>query len=109
LNTHQIATIFVPCLLNEEQKANRVNTCQDLQEALEIDPEFLLKIITSMRPVIGYNPGQSRRHISGRTHDLHAQKRQNKSAQTCQVCSFVLLFPPFYFSLHRLVHYEFVP
>jgi hypothetical protein len=38
LNMHWIAAKFVPHLLNEEQKENSVNTCQDLQGRLERDP-----------------------------------------------------------------------
>jgi len=37
---HQIA-LFVPRVLIEEQKENCINTCNDLQEALERDPDFL--------------------------------------------------------------------
>jgi hypothetical protein len=35
----------MPRLLSEEQEYH-VNVCQDLQERLERDPQFLLKIIT---------------------------------------------------------------
>jgi hypothetical protein len=41
LNAHRIAAKFVPHLLSEEHKENHVNTCQDLQESLERDPEFI--------------------------------------------------------------------
>jgi hypothetical protein len=36
----------MPHLLSEEHKENHVNTCQDLQESLERDPEFLSQVIT---------------------------------------------------------------
>ena len=40
LNTHKIATIFMPCLLSVEQKENYVIMCWDFQERLEKDLEF---------------------------------------------------------------------
>jgi hypothetical protein len=41
-----IAAKFVLCLLIEEQKENYVSTCQDIQERLERDAEFIVKVIT---------------------------------------------------------------
>jgi hypothetical protein len=38
-----VATKFLPRLLSEEQKENRVNMCQFIQVNLEGDPEFLSK------------------------------------------------------------------
>jgi hypothetical protein len=37
LDFHQILT----CLLNEEWRGNHVSICQDVQESLERDPEYL--------------------------------------------------------------------
>jgi hypothetical protein len=45
-NMHQIATKFMPCLLSEEQKENRVSTCLDLEERPDKSPKFLLKVMT---------------------------------------------------------------
>jgi hypothetical protein len=41
-----IATKFIPCPPSEKQKENCVNRCQDSQERLQRNPEFLSKIIT---------------------------------------------------------------
>lgn len=46
LNTHKIATIFMPCLLSVEQKENYVIMCWDFQERLEKDLEFFFEIMT---------------------------------------------------------------
>jgi hypothetical protein len=43
----QTASIFMPCLLSEEQKFNHVSTCQDLQGRLQ-RPKFFLKIIAGV-------------------------------------------------------------
>jgi hypothetical protein len=42
----QTVTKFVPCLLNEEQKENYVNMCQDLRQKLQRDLGFLSELIT---------------------------------------------------------------
>ena len=44
LNRCHIATKFICHLLSEGQKGNHVSLCQDLQERLERDPVFFLKI-----------------------------------------------------------------
>jgi hypothetical protein len=46
LNMRFTASKIVSCELSEEQKTNCVIACQDLQERLERDSEFALKIIT---------------------------------------------------------------
>ena len=35
------------CLLSEKQKESHINMCQDIQELLDRDPEFISKILTS--------------------------------------------------------------
>ena len=46
VNMRQIAANFMPHVLSEQQKENLVETCQDIQEGLEREPEFLSKMIT---------------------------------------------------------------
>jgi hypothetical protein len=41
----QILTKFLPCVLTEGQE-NHVNTCQELEETLASDPQFVSKVIT---------------------------------------------------------------
>jgi hypothetical protein len=43
----QVSGKFVPRLLTEEQKDNRVNVCSDLKEELRNDPNFLTKTVTA--------------------------------------------------------------
>jgi hypothetical protein len=38
----RVSAKFVPRLLTEEQKANRVNVCRDLKEELRNDPNFFI-------------------------------------------------------------------
>jgi len=46
LHIRKICTKLVPKNLSVEQKANRLEICQDLQGRLEIEPNFLDKVIT---------------------------------------------------------------
>jgi hypothetical protein len=41
-----IVANFMPNELSEQQKENLVETCQNIQEQLEREPEFLSKMIT---------------------------------------------------------------
>ena len=82
-NMHQIATIFVPHLLIEEQKEYCVNTCHDLQEALERDSEFLLKIITCDETCYWVQPRNKAGGISVEEYVIRMSKNaRQKSAQT---------------------------
>jgi histone-lysine N-methyltransferase SETMAR len=46
LRMRRVSAKFVPRLLTEEQKDNRVNVCRDLKEELRNDPNFLTEIVT---------------------------------------------------------------
>ena len=46
LNMHCIATKFVPGVLTEDQKANRVNISQELLDHVSINENFLKTILT---------------------------------------------------------------
>jgi hypothetical protein len=79
----QIAAKFVPQLSNDEQKENPANTCQDLQEKLERDPEFLSKIITGDETwVYSYNPETKQESPQWKSQSPPCSKRQNKFTPT---------------------------
>jgi len=46
MKMHRVATKFVPCLLTEEQKQNRVSVSQELLDRLNTDENFLKNVIT---------------------------------------------------------------
>jgi histone-lysine N-methyltransferase SETMAR len=46
LRIRRVSAKFVPRLLTEEQRDNRVNVCRDLKEELRNDPNLLTKIVT---------------------------------------------------------------
>ena len=46
LNRKRVSTKFVPRLLTEDQKNNRLNVCYDLREQVGNDPQILSKVVT---------------------------------------------------------------
>ena len=46
LHMKQVAAKFVPRLLSEDQRANRLDVCLEMKDQLKTDPDFLSKIIT---------------------------------------------------------------
>jgi len=42
----RVAAKFVPHLLSEDQRANRLDVCREMKDQLKSDPDFLSKIIT---------------------------------------------------------------
>jgi len=56
LNMHRVAAKFVPRVLTKDQKANRVNTSQELLDHVSIDENFLKTIVTGDKTwVYGYD------------------------------------------------------
>ena len=46
LHMKRVAAKFVPRLLSEDQRANRLDVCREIKAQLKTDPDFLSKIIT---------------------------------------------------------------
>jgi len=46
LHMKRVAVKFVPCLLSEDQRVNRLDVCSEMKDQLKTDPDFLSKIIT---------------------------------------------------------------
>ena len=46
LHMKRVAAKFVPRLLLEDQRANRLDVCREMKDQLKTDPDFLSKIIT---------------------------------------------------------------
>ena len=61
LHVRKICAKLVPKNLSVEQKANRLEICQDLQGRLKIEPNFLGKVITGDESwVFNYDPETKR-------------------------------------------------
>ena len=53
----QVAAKFVPRLLSENQRVNRLDVCHEMKDQLKNDPDFLSKIITGDESwCYGYDP-----------------------------------------------------
>jgi len=89
--------------LSVEQKANRFEICQDLLGRLEIEPEFLDKIITGDESwVFDYDPETKWQSV-----EWHMKSSHPKKACMCRsrVRTMIIVF----FESCGIVHKEFVP
>ena len=104
LHMKRVAAKFVPCLLLEDQRANRLDVCREMKDQLKTDPDFFSKIITGDESwCYGYDPETKQHQVNGKVHHLRDQKkaRQVKSnVKTMLIC---------FFDIKGFVHFEFVP
>jgi len=57
LHMKGVAAKFVPRLLSEDQRANRLDMCREMKDQLETDQDFLSKIIKGEESLCyGYDP-----------------------------------------------------
>jgi len=57
LNMKRVSAKFVPWLLTEDQKKNRLNVCYDLREQIGNNPQILSKVVTGDETwCYGYDP-----------------------------------------------------
>ena len=57
LNIKRAAAKFVPRMLTEDQKNNRLNVCYSLKEQIGNDPQILSKVVTGDETwCYGYDP-----------------------------------------------------
>jgi len=57
LQMKRVAAKFIPHLLSEDQRANRLDVCHEMKDQLKTDPDFLSKIITGDGSwCYGYDP-----------------------------------------------------
>jgi len=98
------AAKFVPRLLSEDQRANRLDVCREMKYQLKTDPDFLSKIITGDESwCYGYDPETKQQSSQWKSASSPTPKktRQVKSnVKTVLIC---------FFDIKALVHFEFVP
>ena len=105
LHMKRVTAKFVPRLLLEDQRANRLDVCREMKDQLKTDPDFLSKIITGDESwCYGYDPEteqQSSQWKSASSPRPKKKARQVKSnVKTMLIC---------FFDIKGLVHFEFVP
>jgi len=82
LPTKRVVAKFVPRLLLEDQRANRLDVCREMKDQLKTDPDFFPKSSQEMnRGVMGMTRRQSNNEVKGKVHHLRNQKRRGKSHQ----------------------------
>jgi len=80
LHMRKICAKLVPKNLSVEQKANRLEICQDLQERLKIEPNFLDKVITGDESwVFDYDPETKRQSSEWHTKSSPRPKKARMS------------------------------
>ena len=95
---------MVPKLLNDDQKMQCMQVCQDILENFDSNPDFLKKVITGDKMwVFEYNPETERRSL----HWKSLQSPQIKKAR--QSKSKIKLMLIAFFDVRGTVHYEFLP
>lgn len=104
LDMHRVAAKFVPRLLTDEQKANRLSISQELLNRANADENFLRNAITGDETwVYGYDvetKAQSSQWV-GKNSPRPKKARQSRS----NVKTMLIVF----FDWKGVVHYEFVP
>ena len=82
LPTKRVVAKFVPRLLLEDQRANRLDVCREMKDQLKTDPDFFPKSSQEMnRGVMGMTRRQSNNEFNGKVHHLRDQKWRGKSNQ----------------------------
>ena len=94
---------LVPKNLSVEQKANRLEICQDLLGRLEIEPNFLHKVITGDESwVFDYNP--ENKWQSEEWHMTSSPRPKKARMSRSRVKTMIIVF----FNSRGIVHKEFV-
>jgi len=100
----QVAAKFVPRLLSENQRVNRLDVCHEMKDQLKNDPDFLSKIITGDESwCYGYDP-ETKQQSSQWKSPSSPRPKKSKASQI-NVNAMLICF----FDIKGLVHFEFVP
>jgi len=101
---HRVAARFVPRVLTEDQKANRVNISQELRDRIRVDENFLKTIVTGNKTwVYGYDfetKAQSSQWVG------QGSRRQKKARMSRSNMKVMLVV---FFDWQGVLHYEFIP
>jgi len=104
LQMRKICAKLVPKNLSVEQKANRLEICQDLVGRLEIEPDFFDKVITGDESwVFNYDLKTKQRSAEWHT------KSSPHPKKACMGRSRVKTMITAFFDSRGIVHKEFVP
>ncbi|PNF23785.1 hypothetical protein B7P43_G16799 [Cryptotermes secundus] len=104
LHMRRVSAKFVPRLLGDDQRENRVNVCRDLKSEVQNDPEFLKRIVTGDESwCYGYDPESKQSSSQWKTPTSPRPKKARQvrsNVKTMLIC---------FFDVNGIVHKEFVP
>ena len=104
LGMKKVCANMVPRLLNDEQKENREQVCQDILKQLEITPDLLSRVVTGDEPwIFEYDPLTKRQSLEWKS----ASSPRPKKARLFKSKIKVMLID--FFDVHGIVHLEFLP
>ncbi|KAJ4428812.1 hypothetical protein ANN_25805 [Periplaneta americana] len=104
LHMRRVSAKFVPRLLTDDQRENRVRVCRDLKSEVQNDPNFLKRIVTGDESwCYGYDPESKQASSQWKTSNSPRPKKAR------QVRSNVKTMLIYFFDVNGIVHKEFVP
>ena len=104
LGMRKVCAKMVPRLLNDGQKENRVQVCQDILKQLEITPDLLSKVVTGDESwIFKYDPLIKRQSLKWKSASSPRPKKARLFKSKIKVMLIV------FFDVHGIVHLEFLP
>ena len=104
LRMRKVCAKMVARLLNDGQKENRVQVCQDILKQLEITPDLLSRVVTGDESwIFEYDPLTKRQSFEWKS----ASSPRSKKARLFKSKIKVMLIV--FFDVHGIVHLEFLP
>jgi len=104
LDMRKVCGKLVPKVLTDEQKAQRVNVCEEMVQRLEEDPKFFDRVVTGDETwVFEYDPEPKRQ--SSEWHTSQSLKPEEARMAKSKVKSMLIVF----FDAKGMIHSEFVP
>ena len=104
LNMKRVSAKFIPWLLTEDQKNNRLNVCYGLREQVGSDPQILSKVVTGDE-TWWYSYTPETKQASSQWKTLNSPKPKKVRQVRSNVKTMLITF----FDAHGIVHREFVP
>ena len=104
LGMRKVCAKMVPKLLNDGQKENRVQVCQDILKQLEITPDLLTRVVTGDESwIFKYDPLTERQSLEWKSASSPRPKKARLFKSKIKVMLIV------FFDVHGIVHLEFLP
>ena len=104
LGTRKVCAKMVPRLLNDGQKENRVQVCQDILKPLEITPDLLSRVVTGDESwIFEYDPLTKRQSLGWQSASSPRPKKARLFKSKIKVMLIV------FSDVHGIVHLEFLP